>query len=217
MRKLFILILCLTFLSGCMGIVRTTTTTFHGKGHEQRGSIFVAAADAQVNGSLEFSHYKQLVEEKLITIGYTLSPTAEKADFIALVAYGIDNGKTSIVSTPIFGQTGGGTTYSSGSVYGYGGSASYSGTSYTMPTYGIVGSSTSSQTEYTRAIALDIVDAKSIESGKPEKLYEMRARSTGSCSSINGVFDEILEAMFKSFPGDSGKSQTIEVPWDGSC
>ncbi len=217
MRKLFIPFLCLALLSGCMSFVRTTTTTFHGQGHEQRGSILVAAADAKVNDSLEFSHYKKRVEQKLSTIGYTISQTADNADFIALIAYGIDNGKTSIVSTPIFGQTGGGTTYSSGSVYGYGGSASYSGTSYTMPTYGIVGSSTSSQTEYTRAIALDIVNAKSVESGKPVKLYEMRARSTGSCSSINGVFDEILEAMFKSFPGESGKSQTIEVPWDGSC
>ena len=217
MRRLLITVLCLAFLSGCMSFVRTTTTTFHGQEHEQRGAIFVAAADSEVNDSLEFSHYKQHVEQKLNAVGYTIAKTAESAEFIALIAYGIDNGKTSIVSTPVFGQTGGGTTYSSGSVYGYGGSASYSGTSYTMPTYGIVGSSTSSQTEYTRAIALDIVNAKSMEAGKPVKVYEMRARSTGSCSSINGVFDEILEAMFKSFPGESGKSRTIEVSWDGSC
>lgn len=217
MKKLLVGILCLIMLSGCMRFVRTTTTTFHGQGHEQRGSVFVAAANAEVDNSLEFSHYKSRVEQKLSTVGYTISDDPKKADFIALIAYGIDNGKTSIVSTPIFGQTGGGTTYSSGTVYGYGGSASYSGSSYTMPTYGIVGTSTSSQTNFTRAIALDIVDAKSIDSGKPVKVYEMRARSTGSCSSINAVFDSILEAMFKSFPGESGKSQTVELPWDGSC
>lgn len=217
MRKLLVLATCLLFLSGCMSFVRTTTTNFHAQGHEQRGAVLVVAADAEANNSLEFSHYKKRVEQKLATVGYTIANTPEKADFIALIAYGIDNGKTSIVSTPIIGQTGGGTTYSSGTVYGYGGSASYSGSSYTMPTYGVVGSSTSSRTEYTRAVALDIVDAHSIKSGKPAKLYEIRAKSTGSCSSINGVFDSILEAMFKSFPGESGKSQTIDVPWDGSC
>lgn len=209
--------LSLLLMTGCMSNVRTTTTIFHAPGHEARGAIFVTAADKKAKGSLEFQSYRSKIEAKLANNGYRTVNSANEADFIAIVSYGIDTGKTSLVSSPVFGQTGGGTTYSSGSVYGYGGSASYSGTSYTMPTYGIVGSATDSVTEYTRSIAIDILDAKSLKRGKVKKKYELRAKSTGSCPVIAEVFDEILEAMFKEFPGVSGKSRTIEVSGEFDC
>jgi len=216
-RVIVSLLIPLLILSGCMSFVRTTTTNFHAPGHEARGSIFVVAADANVNSSLEFQSYKTKIEVKLITTGYTIAQSVEEANFIAMVSYGIDNGKTSIVSTPIFGQTGGGTTYSSGTVYGAGSSASYSGSSYTMPSYGVVGSSTSSVTQYTRAVAIDIVEAQGLKDGIINKKYEIRAKSTGSCSVIAEVFDEILEAMFKEFPGNNGGSKTIDIPGKFNC
>ena len=206
----------LIFLSGC-ATVHTKTTAFYIPDYKNTGTIAVVAADATVNSSLEFAHYKKKFEQKLAANGYTIVSNPSEAQYIALVAYGIDSGKSSIVSTPIFGQTGGGSTYSSGTVYSSRGSATYSGTSYTMPTYGVVGSATSSQTMYTRAIALDIVDAQSLKDGAPKKVYEARAKSSGSCSVIAGVFDAILEGMFKDFPGISGKVRSVNVTWDGDC
>ena len=50
-----------------------------------------------------------------------------------------------------------------------------------------------------------------------KKVYEARAKSTGSCSVIAGVFEEILEAMFKDFPGINGKVRSVEVPSKGGC
>lgn len=205
-------VIILALLSGC-ATVSTTTTTFYAPEYKNAGTIAVVASEAVVNRSLEFTHYKKQFEEKLAANGYIIVDNPSEAQYIGFVAYGIDDGKSSIVSTPLFGQTGGGTTYSTGTVYGSGGSATYSGTSYTMPSYGVVGSVASSQTMYTRAIALDIVDAKSLKKGNAKKVYEARAKSAGSCSVIAGVFEEMLEAMFKDFPGINGKVRTVKVPY----
>jgi hypothetical protein len=204
-RMLISGMMILTLLLSCatIAIVTTKTTAFFIPEYKSSGTIAVVAAEEAVNSSLEFAHYKKQIENKLAAIGYTIVNNPNEAQYIGLVAYGIDNGKSSIVSTPIFGQTGGGATYS--------------GTSYTMPTYGVVGSEISSETIYIRAIALDIVDAGSLKNGTPKKVYEVRAKSTGKCGIIAGVFEEMLEAMFKDFPGISGKVRSVEVPFKGGC
>ncbi len=204
----------LLLLTACTpAVVRTTTTTFYATGHEQRGTIYVTAADASLTSTLEFEHYKRKFEQKLLAVGYAPVTDLAAAQFVALVAYGIDNGKSAIVSAPIFGQTGGGVA----KTYGSAGGTIFSATTYSMPTYGVVGSSSSSVTEYTRAVALDILDAESVRQGKPKKIYELRAKSSGSCSVINGVFNEMLTSMFKDFPGETGNTKTVEVPSTGQC
>jgi len=194
------------FFSGCAH-VDSKTTRFFAPQYKSTGTISVIATTAEANNSLEFSHYKPRIEQKLASNGYTIVSNPSEAKYVALVAYGIDEGKTAIVSTPMFGQTGGGTTTFSSSGRSY----------YTMPTYGIVGSSTNSVAQYSRAIALDIVDAASIKEGQPKKILESRTKSVGSCSSFAGVFDEMLEAMFKDFPGESGKVISVELPFKGKC
>lgn len=86
-----------------------------------------------------------------------------------------------------------------------------------MPTYGIVGSSTSSVTTYNRAIALDIIEAKSFKEGDPKTVYQGRTRSEGSCSVIVEVFDEMLEAMFSDFPGENGRNRKQSIRGDFNC
>jgi len=216
-QKIFIF-LAVIILTGCATPrVVTNNTAFFVDSYAPRGTISVVSGKEDVNNSLEFAAYRRKFEKKLSEVGYAIESDPNKADFIALVAYGIDNGETSTVSTPIFGQTSGGTTYSSGTVSGSGGSVNYSGTSYTMPTYGVVGSSTGSVTTYNRAIALDIVEAKSFKEGKPKKVYEGRTKSKGSCSVIVEVFDEMLEGMFSDFPGENGRNRKQVVPGVFDC
>lgn len=214
-KKLLVVLALTIFISGC-SVIKTRTTAFYTPEFATSGKIVVLAAEKDLNNSLEFSHYKRKFEEKLSENGYQIVQSISEADYIANVAYGIDEGKRSIVSTPIFRKTGGGTTYSSGTIFGSGGSASYSGTSYTAPTYGVVGSSTSSVTHFTRVITFDVTDAKSTDN-EIKKLYEARAISIGTCSVIASVFDEILEAMFKDFPSENGKTIKVEVPFKGQC
>jgi len=213
--RLVAILSCGALLQSCAH-VRGTTTSFYVPEYRPGGTIAVIAADEAVNQSLEFQLYKTKIEQRLEVVGYRIAPIST-ADQVALVAYGIDTGQTSAVSTPIIGQTGGGTSYHSGSVYGSGGSASYSGTSYSMPRYGVVGSFTNSQTTYGRAIAIDIVNMPKVKSDPVKSLYQGRVISRGSCGAISAVFDEMLEIMFRNFPGESGKSNTLEVSGDFNC
>ena len=172
----------------------------------------------ETNRSLEFSSYRSKFEQNFKTVGFSIA-SAEKADYIAFVSYGIDTGTivTSLVSTPVYGQTGGGTTYTSGTVSTYsGGYGSYSGTNYTMPTYGVVGSSTSSvqSSVYKRQLSVDIVESSTLETDNPSKVYEGRLTSAGSCGAMNEVIDELIQALFIKFPNGSGR---VEVEGKFDC
>ncbi len=218
-RKILLLsasLLSLT-MAGCASRVVTNTTNFYKPEYQNKGTISVVSAKKQTSSSLEFEHYKSVFEKHLGKLGFVPVKNPAEAQYIALISYGIDNGKNSVETTPIFGQTGGGTTYNSGTVSSGGYSTSYSGSTYSMPTYGVVGSTTSSYTTYTRAIAMDIVKAKSLRQGTPEVLLESRAKSSGSCSQISEVFDEILEAMFDDFPGENGRSNRVTIHGNFNC
>lgn len=184
--RLAALLLCGALLQGCAA-VRGTTTSFYVPEYRPSGTIAVIAADESVDQSLEFQLYKTKIEQRLAAAGYQIAPIST-ADQVALVAYGIDTGQTSAVSTPIFGQTGGGTSHHSGNVYDSSGSASFSGTSYSMPRYGVVGSYTSSQTTYSRAIAIDVVNMSKVKAETMKPLYQGRVISRGSCGAISEVF-----------------------------
>lgn len=83
-----------------------------------------------------------------------------------------------------------------------------------MPNYTVVGVNNTASTEYTRAIAMDLLDAQSIRDGEPKKLYEVRVKSRGKCANLNQVFPAMLSGMFALFPGESGKTEHIEVQGD---
>ena len=207
----FALILALT---GCGGLVRTSSTTFHGDGHVVRDTISVMPIDKSQEGSLEFKAVSNYLSQKLAESGY-IPTNNPQSKYVAFITYGIDNGKSTMTSVPLYGQTGGGTSYSSGTVSSGTKTGSYSGTTTTMPTYGVVGSMAVGGTEYRRAVNIDIFRKDANKS--PEKVYEMKGISSGSCGNVNAILFSIIDGMFKNFPGENGKSRTIDVPWDGKC
>jgi hypothetical protein len=211
------LLIVFILLSGCAMSIDTKTTAFYMPDYKSNGTINVVATLPENNNSLEFANYKVRFENKLSLNGYKVVNQASDAKFLAYIGYGISNGEKSTSVMPIFGQTGGGTTYSSGTVYGAGGSASYSGSSYKAPTFGAVGAIPISSTEYTRILALEIVEPNNIKNGQPVKIYESKVISTGSCSVFAGVFNELLESMFKDFPGTNGETRSLTLPFDNKC
>ena len=129
-----------------------------------------------MESSLEFQNYKKTIENNLQKYGFNIVQKKDTSDFIAFVSYGVDGGKDKLVSSPVYGSTGGGSGTFSGSSYNYGtgGTTYYSGTTYSMPTFGMVGSRTSSITQYTRQLAMDLVETSTLESKKVNKVYEGR-------------------------------------------
>lgn len=212
MKKLFLSAASIAILSGC-ATVQISSTTFHGPEHSNRGSIAVLPIDKTQEGSLEFRAVSDYLLKKLSEKGYESASPDKKAEYAAFITYGIDNGKTSVSSVPLYGQTGGGTSFTTGSVSSYGRTSSFSGTTTTMPTYGVVGAMPVSSTQYTRKVNIDIYKNQD----PPVKVYEMRGMSTGSCGNINAVMFSIVDGMFAKFPGVSGKSSTTEVEFKGNC
>ena len=211
MRFIMGLIAMLAF-SGCM--VKSNVSSFSILPEKYSGkSVSVLGYPKEINDSLEWRTYKPIFEKQFQQKGFIIS-AENYADYVAYVTYGIGGPQTTshVGSMPIYGSTGGGTTYHSGTVSTMSGSyGSYSGSSYSMPTYGIVGSSTYSytKTNYTRTVAINLVDRKS-----GEKVYESKATSTGSCGMLSEVMDEIAETIFKKFPKGSG---TVTVSGKFNC
>ena len=204
----------LALLNGCAQLtVNTTVTPFYIEGYVPKGNLYVVGSNKDKLNTLEYKNYKKKFETNFVSKGYNIVATAEESDYIALIEYGIDSGQMGTVSTPIFGQTGGGTTYTSG----YVGNTGFSGSSYAMPTFGMVGSVSQSQRNYVRAIAIDVVETESFKTSTPNKILELRSKSSGICSAIAAVIDEMLEATFKEFPGKNGESVTLKLRADADC
>jgi len=200
-------------MAGCAAFVRTSSTTFHGTGHVDRGVLAVLPIDKTQEDSLEFKVVSGYLIRKLVEKGYSQAQQGEKSKYAAFITYGIDNGTTSVSSVPLYGKTGGGTSYSSGTVSAYGQTANYSGTITAMPTYGMVGVLPVSSTEYKRMVNVDIW----LTEEKPMKVYEIRGMSSGTCGNINAIVFKIIDGMFANFPGENGRAKTVETNWDGEC
>lgn len=186
-------------------IVQTNVTAYHILSSET-GNYEYEFVDSKNKPKLEFERIKSLISTRLSEFGWSESH-GEDSQYYVSVDYGIGGSHVVSGSVPIIGQTSGGTTYHSGSVYGNYGSANYSGTSYSAPTYGVVGSSSYSRKMNERFLLLNIQD----EAG--ESVYECRAKSDGSASEINLVIDEMIDSIFKNFPGASGKTYKVTMPF----
>jgi hypothetical protein len=221
-RNIVVVFLFAAIISGCAAFIPrviSTVTTFSTSvmAIPEGRTLFVSTSSTEQENNLEFEFYKEKLETKYSSKGFRIVQDPSSAQMIVFMSYGIDDGKniSAAYSIPQWGKLSGGTTYTQGNVGGY----SYTSSSYSMPEYGVTGyvSGTSNRTQYARAIAIDVVDAGSFVGGSPKKLQEIRIKSTGSCAVIAGVFDAMLEAGFRDYPGENGKTKTIITPWEAGC
>jgi len=188
-------------ISGCA--VKSNVSRFNNLPPQTDGkSFFIFTLDEQ-KGSAEFLHYASSISARLRGLGYSEAQSISNADYIAVFNYGIGGAREISGAMPIYGPTGGGTTYQSGtaSAYGPGGSAfgSYSGTSYTAPTYGVTGYSSFSRTEYGRYFVFRMIDAKKSSKDNLVPVYEATVTSSGSSSNFGEVSECLFDAVFENF------------------
>ncbi len=211
----FLSITLLALLNGCASrpIIRSEVTRFHTFGFTPVSGTFHIMPNQEQRQSLEFSAYANLIASELIARGWQQEQNPDaKPQMSVCFVYGVDDGKMQIYSEPVYGQTGGGSSSINGTVSsGMGEMAHFSGTASTPATYGMVGSTTQSYTEYTRLLQLNIFDNTRVTNNSPTKVFESRVRSTGSKAEISLVMPAMIEALFKDFPGVSGESHVIYV------
>lgn len=216
MRVLFAAALSLA-LAGCVAHVRSDVNRFTASSLPQNlsGKTFAFMPLEKQDGSVEYETHADLIASYLEKQGWTRTKDLRSADYVVAFSYGQGGPQHRTIEMPIFGQTGGGTSYTYGTANAYGASGStygsYSGTTYTPPTYGVVGSTTSTKTEYTRFLDANIYDWKrSVVDNKLAGVWEAKATSVGSSSSFAAISKCMIQAVFADFR-KSG-SALIEIP-----
>ena len=185
----------LVSIAGCRSVA-TYVSSFSAVSPLSVGDTFYILADDCQKGSMEFEQYASSVARRIGKAGWRRVDDIKSATYAVLMSYGVGGSKE--VTTPIIGQIGGGTTSHSGTAFGSGGEfGTYSGTSYTAPTYGWVGMASS--TAYSRYFALKVVNQAD---GKP--IYETKASSEGS----SGTFGQVAECIFDSALSEFPRPQT---------
>lgn len=212
MRKLASVLL-FAVLGGCATFVETKVSAFHELEQPLSGATYALVPTSEQEGSLEFQSYAKLVMAELGKRGMTNAPF-NQARYAIFMIYGIDDGKQVVTSYPIFGQTGISSSYTTGTVTSYGNTASYSGTTYHTPTYGVVATGTSNNTVFMRYLNINIIDIAKSGNGKVQIVYEGKGVSSGANSQLAPVMPAIVRSVFEDFPGKSGASRTSRQPFE---
>ena len=198
-------------LGGCGSFVKSNVAVFHKLPENQALTKYAFIPLKEQENSLEYETYQGLIRSELANHRYE-EVEVEQADVIIEFSYGIDKGEEKLKSRPIFGQTGVSSSSTSGTLSTYGNVGTYSGTTTYTPTYGIIGTSTYSRTEYKRGLWLYIVDKKTVGADKLDVLYEGSVKSAGSSSQLAKVMPAMIKALFKEFPGKSGSTRRELIP-----
>jgi Domain of unknown function (DUF4136) len=202
MKNPLVATVLLAMLSGC-ALLRSQVAVFHHLPKDLSGTSYVMIPFKEQEGSLQHKAYEEVVRQELNAKGFR-ETTVDRAQTVVFLAYGIDTGRRVHSSYPIIGQTGATTcsTFDGTPHQSYG-----CRDSSPWPTYGVVGTRETSETQYTRVLRLDIVDKQALAEGNIKKLYEGKVMSRGFSDQLVQVLPKMIKALFEDFPGKSGSTR----------
>jgi len=173
-------------------------------------SFYVLPFNGPDPAGLEFTHYATMVNEAMLAQGYAQAPTPAAATMLVRLHYGVDDGRTEIVSdpfirSPFYGGFYGRPYYSRfGGRFGYARSPYFYG--WNDPFwYG--GGGIDSYVVYTSHLDIDIRRRADNAS-----LFEGHAKAHSRTDELGVIVPNLVEAMFTGFPGRSGETIKITVP-----
>ena len=172
--KFCIIVVSILTLSGCGSYVISDVAVFHQLPQKPDIKTYTFLPLEWQENNLEYNTYKDLIKNHLLNYQYVEVTGNEIPDVIISFYYSIDDGREKLESVPVFGRTGVKSSTTHGTINTYKNYGVYSGTTTYTPTYGVVGSYTESNTEYSRELYLYIANSKSAVRIKP-KSY-MRAK-----------------------------------------
>jgi uncharacterized protein DUF4136 len=206
-------------LSACATGFPAQVSRFQQMPAPQGQSFAIEAADIGERGGLEFSRYADLVRRHLIDQGYSEAASPQQATLVVRLDYGVDNGRTEVVTYPgaysrNFGYFGGfgrwGHYRPLYSRYGYGRrSPFYYGWNdpYWYSPFGFGYNDIDAYTVYTSFLDMDIKRASDGQS-----VFEGTAKARSRTDNLQDLVPNLVEAMFTGFPGNSGEQVRITVP-----
>jgi hypothetical protein len=204
-------------LSACATGFPAQVSRFQAMPAPQGQSFVIQSAAPDDRGGLEFSRYADLVRRHLIAEGYAEAPSSQAASLIVELDYGVDSGRTEVVTYPgsysrSYGYFGGWGRWGAYRPY-------YSRFRRRSPFYygwddpfwyspfGFGYSDIDSYTVYTSYLDMDIKRASDGES-----VFEGTAKARSRTDDLQDLVPNLVEAMFTGFPGNSGEQVRITVP-----
>jgi len=208
------IVLALLCLQACQS-VNTQVSRFHSLPPDLAGRTFIVVPDPTQDGKQEFNLYGRDIAGHLARTGLVETQVFAQAEFVVMLSYNIGNGQTVTSQVPLWGQTGGGTSYTTGTVsnpYSVG-STNFSATTTTAPTYGYVGSTSVTETVYTRHLEIALIDRAKTTNPNERLVYafEGKAISSGSNATFHAVSLCLINAIMDDFPGASGRTKTVQA------
>lgn len=195
LNRILAAIILLFTISACQMpvIVESQVTSFHAfpPDYQLAGTFYIAPLDHQ-EGSLEYRQYAQSISQNLGGYGLEEVNDQSQADFLMTFDYDVDEGRTVADSTPIYGRTGGTLAY---------------------PIYGVVGSRAYSRVEFTRQLTFQIAYGSRSAADNQDTVFEANVVSTGESNSFSVVSECLFNALFDEFPGESGRTLLVTVPY----
>ena len=197
--------LALMALSGCASSFKADVARFQQLPAPAGQSFTIVADDPRLAGGLEFSHYADLVGQRLTQTGYVAAGDPARADLVVRVSYDVDNGREKVRSTgfaspdPFF-YGGWGWRGRWGRPWGYG--------FYDPWLFGPGGyNDISSYTVYTSNLSMKIDRA-----ADNRRLFEGRASAQSLSNKLTYLVPNLIDAMFSGFPGQNGENVKITLP-----
>lgn len=198
--------------AGCATGLPTQVSRFQAMPAPQGQSFVVQPADERLRGGLEFNQYASIVRHYLTAQGYSEAASPQQASFVVELDYGVDNGRTEIVSRPdpFYGSGFYRPYYSRFGYFGRPRHPFYWGWNDPL-FYGPYGGATiDSYTVYT-----SFVDMNIRRTADGQALFEGVAQARSRTNELPVLVPNLIEAMFTGFPGNSGETVRITVPPPG--
>ena len=196
-------------LAGCSTVdvnVGSFSTLPDGR---QSGLLAVLGNPAEIEQSPEFEQYKKAFEFHFAEKGFDIMDDIYRADYVAFVNYGMDDGHTTTRSytNPVYGTVTDGGAQQGEVAASDAIMANRSGESYSPGAQGVLryDASTSSKTVFTGHLNVDMFEMG--ENGLGEQVYETKLLSKGSCGRLAEVMDALVESIFIDFPHTNGQQQ----------
>lgn len=211
MRRICLLLIggVLLVLAGCSAVdvnVGSFSTLPEGR---QSGVLAVLGNPAEIEELPEFERYKKNFEFHFAEEGFEITDDIYRADYVALVNFGMDDGQTTTrtYTNPVYGAVTEGVTQQGEALASDAIMANRSGESYSPGPQGVVryDSSTSSKTVFTGHLNVDMFEMG--KNGLGEQVYETKLLSKGSCGRLSEIMDKLVDSIFVDFPNTTGKQQ----------
>ncbi|WP_448191365.1 DUF4136 domain-containing protein [Azospirillum sp. sgz301742] len=202
MKKALLLLIALT-VTGCGTQNYSATVTRFHRDLPPAGETFAIQPQNDQKGSVEFDTYAGTVVSQMVSAGYRPATPGKPADLLVEFRYGIDNGRSELVSTPLFARD----------AFWHRQNCARVAPPFDCGVPPLASSDIQSYTVFTRWVELSVVDSRK-KSAQPVKLFEGRAYSEGSNRNLPEVVPPLVAALFTEFPGLNGETRTVVVAPD---